>query len=57
MYGATINELQVNVTSQNNNAGTIVWSMKYQQGYQWHFASVNIAALYGLQVVMCTFKL
>jgi hypothetical protein len=57
MYGTTINELQVKVTSQNNNTGTILWSMKYQQGYQWHFASVDIAALYGLQVVRCTFKL
>jgi hypothetical protein len=57
MYGATINELQVKVTSQNNNAGTILWSMKYQQGNQWHFASVDIAALNGLQVVRCTFKL
>lgn len=56
MYGDTINELQVKVTSQNNNTN-ILWSMSYQQGNQWHFARVDIAALYGLQVVRCTFKL
>jgi hypothetical protein len=54
MYGATINELQVKVAIQDKTDATILWSMKYDQGNEWHFASVNIAPLYGLQVVRCT---
>jgi len=57
MYGATINELQVKVISEDKTDATILWSMKYDQGSEWHFASVNVAPLHGLQVVRCTITL
>jgi hypothetical protein len=37
MYGATINELQVKVAIQDKTDATILWSMKYDQGNEWHF--------------------
>lgn len=50
MYGSSINELQVRISSNSDTNGKVVWSKKYQQGNKWHSASVDIPALYGLQV-------
>ncbi|XP_076082605.1 uncharacterized protein LOC143053703 [Mytilus galloprovincialis] len=50
MYGSSINELQVRISSNSDTNGKVVWSKKYQQGNKWHSASVDIPALYGLQI-------
>ncbi|CAC5421234.1 unnamed protein product [Mytilus coruscus] len=50
MYGSSINELQVQISSNSDTNGKVVWSKKYQQGNKWHSASVDIPALYGLQI-------
>ncbi|VDI15470.1 Hypothetical predicted protein, partial [Mytilus galloprovincialis] len=50
MYGDTINELQVKVVSNYSQNGTVIWSRRNNQGNIWHFVSLDISSLLGLEI-------